>query len=907
MATIAKGIITLSSVNDAYSVSLSPSSCVINAKWNGEDPDFSNAFATLRVFRGEVAVPFQIVGFQSQYCLPTPVVTVDPTTMRIGIASIEDGHLSGQLKIHVKSGDDFDTYVSLPFTVVRETSMLDWILDWEGRKKTEIAGEHIITPKIFVGQSESGGLLTGTYIGPAFDNSGRTGIFGYVGGSEVFHIDNTGAFIGGWSIEQGGIQTVDSTMQILSEGTIISRPGGNTAWSLNKDGSATFANDSVHFYPDGSADFEGTITANDGYIGGWGIDNSALFTQHILLSSDSRYFGIRRRCSTMLWDQTNVSDFKSLIRKEGGVQIFSTNNASYGMEGWIPNPDYQNKLLDTHNADGFMVFSLGSFNYIAGWTFDNNSIYIGEKNNLAKQNTNSPGAITIGTNGLRGYSWYIDYDGEVSFVDGLLHFDKNGGTIAGWEMTPSRLATKKTALVSTESYSGLYISNADLPSSHTSFRSTIQTNGGIYLGLFSSGPVLDAHNTQGKCVFKLSSSTNNIAGWKFDHLQLYSGSSAATANSFDTSGNITLSPNGLRGYKFRFEADGSGAIAGGNVSWDKDGNVKLGEDVWLSWNSVTNTGTKITSAGMFTGSISADHITTGTISTASIQCKDKWALMQDGSGYVASKNISWQSDGTLNVKGCIDASSGSLGTGEEKFNITSSGIAYGDVSNWNTADISKKMLLNPASLKIQYSDPNNSSQVCKIYLGKEAWPNRATFFPYGTVAWIYKKDLANLEMDGSRCSEPAIRIDTITRYGSGVAISSAGAIISSGVIAEKGYYIETDTSMLSVVNLSPFSGSVFVVKNTVDNKIINLPHEGTVRFVLDLGVGESFLYRILIHSLPENKPMVLGAKGDDYTKFYYNGAAYSNNYTVKANTIHELTLVYDANSRISYWYIKNIT
>jgi len=211
MATIAKGMITLSSVNDAFSVSLNPNSCVINADWDGSNPRLDNAYTDIRVYRGDVAVEFSqpaIFGY-SNNAVTASVTKIDNQTWRIKFATIDTSSLNGKVNLKIVVGTEFATTVSFGYTVVRETSMLDWILDWEGRAKTEIAGEHIITPKIFVGKSENGGQLTGTYIGPAFDGSGRIGVFGYSAGAEIFHLDNTGGMIGGWLITTGGITTAD--------------------------------------------------------------------------------------------------------------------------------------------------------------------------------------------------------------------------------------------------------------------------------------------------------------------------------------------------------------------------------------------------------------------------------------------------------------------------------------------------------------------------------------------------------------------------------------------------------------------------------------------------------------------------------------------------------------------------
>lgn len=642
MATIAKGMITLSSVNDAFSVSLNPNSCVINADWDGSNPRLDNAYTDIRVYRGDVAVEFSqpvILGY-SNNAVTASVTKIDNQTWRIKFATIDTSSLNGKANLKIVVGTEFATTISFGYTVVRETSMLDWILDWEGRAKTEIAGEHIITPKIFVGKSENGGQLTGTYIGPAFDGSGRTGVFGYSAGVEIFHLDNTGGMIGGWQITTGGITTADGNLKILSEGSIISAPGGTLAWELKKDGSATFAKGNVKFSANGDAEFTGKITSKSGAIGGWNITQNQLNSNRIIIDSKEGFIGINASPFQAL--DVVTGDLAFPDTPDGGVKMWYSSTNDFGFAGW---------------ATSKLVFQLGSINKIAGWNFDDTSLWLGAKNNTARQNTINANSITIGTSGLRGKNWYIDTDGEISFVNGLIHFTANGGTICGWTLTADHLAAEKSALVSATDYVGLYLSHTALPEAVSSYETHIRQNGGIYLANGPAGPYLRGNTSDGKMVFQLCSSVSYIGGWNFSNSCLFTGAAPTDAGAFATQGNITLSPDGLRGYKFRLEADGSGAIAGGNISWNEAGDITF-VGTKMKW-AGTNT-TIIDANGIFTGKISADNITAGTISTASIKCEGKWALGTDGSGYLAAQNITWTSDGTLELYN-IKAHSGNIG------------------------------------------------------------------------------------------------------------------------------------------------------------------------------------------------------------------------------------------------------
>ena len=663
MGIIAQGTITLTSVNDAFSVSLSPSSCVINADYNGKNPQLTYAYSDIKVIRGEFEVPFDkpVILDKPESC-EVGLVQLDATTWRINITSLPSDLQNGKISLKISVGKEFLTTTSFAFTVIRETSMLDWILDWNG-SYTEIAGKWVITPKIFAGTKSADNKLTGVYLGPAFDNNESTGLYGYKNDEIIFQITETGGVIGGWQINNGGIQTSDGCLKILSEGTISSSQQGVVAWQLKSDGSASFAGDKVRFFADGNAEYEGKITAKSGQIGGWNIGAHSIYNQAILIDSTAHFIGIRKENLSYL-SEPSYSSFYTDIQVSGGIAIFSKNKTSYGVECWSPSSN--------GGADQTCrkVFSLGNQNMIAGWNFDNQAIYIGVKNNTARQNTSLPGYITIGSNGLRGYCWYIDSDGEISFVDGLLKFDRNGGTISGWTLGIEKFTTDNVALVSADGYTGLYLANSVLPESYFNYHQHIDATGGIILSTNDSGAQLLARDISGELLFQLTGVESYIGGWKFNSRSLYVGASPTPITEYAKKGCITLSPQGLIGFKFSLLASGSGSLAGGKIFWTDDGDITFDNSVKISWSQVTDTDSVMTKTtyfdanGIFTGQVNADKITTGTLSAERIDAdallsnKEKWALFQDGSGFLASRNISWGPNGDLNVCGTITASSG---------------------------------------------------------------------------------------------------------------------------------------------------------------------------------------------------------------------------------------------------------
>lgn len=202
MGTIAKGEITLSPVNDAYTVLLTPSSCSISADFDGSNPNLTNAKGTITVKRGTKIVPFKVISATySNVGISVSWTPQEVTVMPFAMTKLANTILDGYVKFRLVTQDGFNytTEVQFSFNVVRESTMLDWIQDWEG-SKTKVGGTYIMTPKLFVGKKEavldtSGsqptwkeGALTGVYIGPDLLASGENsvGIYGYLKSKEIF-------------------------------------------------------------------------------------------------------------------------------------------------------------------------------------------------------------------------------------------------------------------------------------------------------------------------------------------------------------------------------------------------------------------------------------------------------------------------------------------------------------------------------------------------------------------------------------------------------------------------------------------------------------------------------------------------------------------------------------------------
>ena len=787
MATIAKGSITLVNVNDAYSVLFTPDSCTIKADFDGTNPDLTNAHTDITVVRGEEKHTFKLtLASFSNTAITYQQIAIDAYTKRIRLTSIPSDVLSGALTFTITTDDEFVADVTFTYSVIRETSMLDWILDWENNK-TVIGDSYLISPKIFVGKkvenAEGLKTLTGVYIGP--DDTNTAGIYGYKEGKDVFHINAKGAMLGGWNVLSDCITTSNEngTISLGADGNLFYRTNKNElVWSLFQDGSATFAKGNVMLNSDGSAVFTGSIKASSGNVGGWTIDENVLYNTNIALNSAKHVIGVGGS------NTFNVNNIKGSVQQHGGVYMFYDNANSYGLQGYLPSKNVGDNLYMIQSC-----FSLGSINQIASWNFDADSLYMGAKVNMQKKYTASSGDITIGSQGMRGNSWYIDTDGSVSFLKGEVQFAESSGSMVGWNLNAKRLSNPNVAIVSDTANAGIFMSVADgtdfnsLASS--SLTDYIDAHGGIYMKTKTDGVSFAAYDQNGYKIFKLrSNGVSSIANWNIENDALFVGSKKVDAGSFtDAAGSMTFSGTGIRGNKWRLEADGSGSLAGDMISWNAAGEVD------------------------FKAKVSADNITAGTISACTIQSSTDnptWKLNPDGSGYLANRNISWKTDGSLTMSGEITASSGKIGD----FSINSDGLYYGNISKWTSTEKTNMSQIGPNFVRMEqqvgyFSAGDIAYQKIGLGAGSDPTQDYKSDKYCGSALYIYRKMNSISDM-----YFPAAQIISDNMANRNIGLRVVGGLQVHGGIIESGYVMEyTKSGDATVLDVS--FGTTFLLFN----------------------------------------------------------------------------------------------
>jgi len=261
-------------------------------------------------------------------------------------------------------------------------------------------------------------------------------------------------------------------------------------------------------------------------------------------------------------------------------------------------------------------------------------------------------------------------------------------------------------------------------------------------------------------------------------------------------------------------------------------------------------------------------------------------VLQDGS-FVATKGT---------ITGTINAKSGTIGN---KLLVSGEGISYGDVSTWDYST-GEKMLLSPQAIRIQTQDTtvgnSHTHPFGRVALGKGA--NSQSSYDFGTIAHIYKYDVLNY----SNALQPAVLIESYTQQGPGVALKTNGSIVARGGIVEMGNYIATDSSVMSVINLYPFNGSIFIINNKTANKPAYLPSVQTLRYIFGINIWQAFTFRMVVISMRGNSNFIL-QKPTDAT--LYNGKTAIEKFTMRDNAQYELLFITDGST--AYWKIKNIS
>lgn len=815
MSELGRNGITLTAVSDACSVVFSPSSCVVHADFDGSNPVLTYAYTDINVVRGDVKLAITTsnitIPSRSNNNITYSLTAIDTYTVRLQITAIPTTILNGSLGVKVTLGA-FEILSSFPFTVVRESSMLDWIQDWDGRR-TSIGGASIVTPKIFAGSKDSDNSLTGVYLGP--DTAGA-GIYGYKAvpdpsntghtiTSEVFHINSNGASIGGWNIETGGITTVDSvsgySLQLLSSGSIIAKDDNDdTIYALYRSGEASFAKGNVLFHADGSAKFVGEIQAGSGKIGNWLISENAIHKAHVVLDSNVSAIMILAADNY----QNTANAYIAALKMYGGVKMYYTSSGDYGMEAWLPATE--ETVGDAVVTQYHQAFALGSSNFIAGWHFDDERLY-------------GTYAMIVGTNGN----------------------------------------------------AGLYVSSSDISAVAVSgLTASIAAGTGIYITAHSNFHELAGYSG-GNLVFRLGTNGNQIAGWNFIAGAIYCGNTTMSSDGFTgSSGSMIISPlSGLIGYKWLFSADGSGKLAGGKIAWaaDGSGSIASGKITWDASGNLTLLGGTIKSGSGNNPAWALNPDGSGSLSSGVIYWDASGNLTLGGAFTMSSNGCIQLSNAGICSEGTASSSNdpvrfwaGETHANKESapFRVTHGGALYSTsgkiggfyIDNWSIKNYSGNNYINSAA--IIFND-NNGIFAC---IGTSAVP--ASLGANIPAAFRNETDddfglsvnaASVFSASNGRRNIAALFYASKGNYSGGwtqynMAFYGTGSGVVSGAIVGYGSKEYTCSQNNTFYRMEELSADTIFIKSTSSSAKIVLPTKSEVQDFLNISSSTPFHIRL---------------------------------------------------------------
>lgn len=665
---IARGQATILIQKDSYTIHQTVSEYIFTANNNGTIPQAVSFSSVIKVTLGDdnltnfsigaVTKPagFSAIAVNNTNKTVTFSVAANTTTMAD----------SGLVTIPVIIGGQ--TF-SVTFSYAKaktgaagvDSNMLDWVRDWNSAK-TVIGSQSVITPKIFAGVKNSNNTITGIAIGKfplsTINSSGTVttetinGIYGFKDGYKTFAIDSTGSVLIGKGNQFIRYNPANGKIEFGSEVSLNWVNAINTAKTEAISSAATTAQakaDAAKNTAITTAATDASSKVNAIKIGSRNyIRNSAFTSPLTRVSAEGTTVSID---TTILYDNHRTL---KVIQNTACTDSNANFQRTYfnAINGKICTPASFSMYVKGSVA-GTMRIRIGS-NDIRTMNVTTSWQRVVLENIIPVSAVVLFGFQTVGTywcalpmlvEGSKAADWVPapdDVDSDVSDA-------KKAGTDAkavadaitqkanseGW-------ATKLTYIGSTGIFTGTLSANTV---NAVRINASQITAGTIDAARINVAALKTSLITAGNIeALTLNVIRGKVGGWSLDTDSIYRGTKNNSSSVYTTaSGAITIGSNGIRGFKWRLDATGAGAVAGGNISWDASGNVTFGSSVVLNWttpiNNITNALggtsflklTKISSTGIYTGTltaaqvnavaINASSITTGTLSTDRLAAK----------------------------------------------------------------------------------------------------------------------------------------------------------------------------------------------------------------------------------------------------------------------------------------------
>ena len=377
---------------DGYTVSASRNSYIVSTDKDGRIHTAVTTNTTISILKGSTPVTPTIGALPTVAgCTLSKSGATVTNVFNVGTSLAENGTISIPV---VADGKSFA--VSFSYAKARagaagaDPNMLDWVKDWNNNK-TQINENSVITPKIFAGTKNSNGTLTGVAMGKfslsVLNSSGVVttetinGIYGFKDGYKTFYVNNTG--------DAG-----------LGRGNQFIRYNATTG--------------KIEFGSDVSLNWTQPIETINTALGGKG------FPKLTYIDGKGIYTG------TLTAEQVNAVNINASSIKTG---ILSADRIAAGSirSDKLDANSIQTNIINTAYIQGLTLnFTKGT---IGGWTIDGDSIFRGTKSNTSGTYTSASGAITIGSNGIRGFKWKLDSSGAGALAGGNISWDIDGNVM----------------------------------------------------------------------------------------------------------------------------------------------------------------------------------------------------------------------------------------------------------------------------------------------------------------------------------------------------------------------------------------------------------------------------------------------------------------------------------------------
>ncbi len=281
---------------------------------------------------------------------------------------------------------------------------------------------------------------------------------------------------------------------------------------------------------------------------------------------------------------------------------------------------------------------------IGGWKIDSDSIYRGTKKNTAATYTAASGSMTIGSTGIRGYKWRLESTGAGAVAGGNISWDASGNVTFA----------NAVSLNWTEPIDGIIeaLGGDEFP------KLTKITAEGIYTGSITASQITAGTISADRIAAgSITAAKLDAASIKSDIINTTYINGLECTFTKGKIGNWTITSNKIYNSQISLDA-GNKRI----VVYASTATATSGHRVQLYYNSNSDfgfwatdpAGTCIVSLGSSNKiagwAITSTAISKGNVllgSDGSITNGTKWKLNNDGSGQIASGNISWDASGNV--------------------------------------------------------------------------------------------------------------------------------------------------------------------------------------------------------------------------------------------------------------------